>query len=158
MPDSSELDIPDPTQRWVVRFRFRTGRANSNFMQKGQATSAGGQIKVENPRGRLTCVFRGADGTYVSAQGTTRTNDRKWHVGICVHTATRVSLWLDGDLVTTTTSSTGPINNRRPFVIGGKTGCNQTSVGCDYFSGRMDWVRITGASQPPSRPGADPVR
>ena len=143
VPDSAELDIPDPDVRWSIRFRFRTGKANTNILQKGQATSYGGQIKVENPHGRLTCVFLGAGGTYVSVQGTKRTDDAKWHIGRCQHTATSVSQWVDGDLVETASARTGPIDNSKPFVVGGKTDCDQAAVGCDYFSGRIDWVRLT---------------
>jgi hypothetical protein len=141
--DSAALDIPDPSVRWTLAFRFRTGKGNSNVMQKGQATSAGGQIKIENPRGLMSCVFKGANGSYVSIRGTTPLHDRTWHTVRCVHTATRVSQYVDGRLVVARRFRTGPINNAKPFVIGGKRDCNQTSVSCDYYRGRIAWVRIT---------------
>ena len=34
------------------------------------------------------------------------------------------------------------IDNSRPFLIGGKLDCATEGVGCDYFSGQIDWVRV----------------
>ena len=34
------------------------------------------------------------------------------------------------------------IANSWPLSIGGKTVCDQRSVGCDYYAGELGWVRI----------------
>ena len=36
----------------------------------------------------------------------------------------------------------GSIDNKRPFLIGGKLDCATEDVGCDYFSGQIDYVRV----------------
>lgn len=143
VPDNADLDIPDPDQRYSISFRFRSHKGYGNIMQKGQATTAGGQIKIENPKGLTTCVFVGANKSYVSVRGATPLNDGQWHVVECIHTAAAVSQVVDGVLVAVKYQRTGPIDNAKPFVIGGKTSCNQVSVTCDYYSGYLDWVMIS---------------
>ena len=142
VPDSAELEIPDPAVPWTLELRFSTTAAYGNLMQKGQVTTPGGEIKVEDPAG-LKCVFRGANGEHVIARSPQPLNDGAWHTVACVHTATSVSQWVDGVLVAETQARTGPIDNREPFVIGGKRLCDQQTVGCDYYSGLVDWARIT---------------
>ena len=39
--------------------------------------------------------------------------------------------------------ATGYINNSIPMTIGGKINCDQIKVTCDYFSGMIDYIRIT---------------
>ena len=141
VPDSDDLEIADPAVDWTLEFRFRTTQGYGNLMQKGQATTAGGQIKVEDPAG-LRCVFTGANGRHAVARATRPLNDGEWHTVACVHTATSVSQWVDGVLVAEVAVDTGPIANTFPFVIGGKTQCDQRTVGCDYYRGVIDWARI----------------
>ena len=155
VPDSTGLDIPDPTVRYALEFRFKTNKGYGNIMQKGQATTAGGQIKVENPNGFTRCVFLGANGAYVSVPSPIALNDGVWHIVKCVHNATSVETWVDGVKVAVKNQRTGPIDNAKPFVIGGKIDCNQITVTCDYFSGYVDWVRITRGPEQPAQPGAD---
>jgi hypothetical protein len=142
VPDSSALEIPDPTVSFALEFRFRTTAAYGNLMQKGQSHTAGGQFKVENPE-RLRCVFKGADGATEIAQSPRPLNDGVWHTVACVHTASSVQQWVDDVLVAETAAGVGRIDNAFPFVIGGKTECDQQAVGCDYFSGSIDWTRIS---------------
>jgi hypothetical protein len=141
VPDSPDLEIPDPAVRWSLELRFRTTTAYGNLMQKGQVTTAGGEIKVEDPIG-LKCVFKGTRGDALT-RSPQPLNDGLWHTVTCVHTATSVSQWVDGVLVAETRAATGPIDNREPFVVGGKILCDQQQVGCDYYSGTIDWARIT---------------
>ena len=42
---------------YAVKLRYRTTKHFGNIVQKGQAGSSGGYFKLENPNGRLTCVF-----------------------------------------------------------------------------------------------------
>jgi hypothetical protein len=139
--DSAVLDIPDPAVRWAVELRFSTDKPHGNIVQKGQASTGGGQIKVEDASA-LRCVFKGANGSAVVATGTRRLDDGAWHTVACVHTATSVSQWVDGVLVAQTSGRTGPIDNGEHFVLGGKRLCDQRDVGCDYFSGAIDWARV----------------
>jgi Concanavalin A-like lectin/glucanases superfamily len=142
VPDSAALEIPDPTIRYALEFRFSTTSPYGNLMQKGQSNTAGGQIKVQDPI-RLSCVFKGAAGQQMVARSTTPLNDGVWHTAACVHAASSTQLWVDGVLVARTTAGVGPLDNASSFVIGGKTECDQRSVGCDYYSGLMDWVRVS---------------
>jgi hypothetical protein len=143
VPDSSALDIPDPSVMWSVEFRFKTNKGYGNIMQKGQAKSPGGQIKIENPNGYTQCVFIGANRKYVVVKSPKKLNDNRWHVFKCVHTASQIQISVDGTEVAHRNVKTGPIDNAKPFVIGGKSRCDQVKVTCDYYTGYIDWVKIT---------------
>jgi PKD repeat protein len=125
-----------------VELRFKTSKGYGNLLQKGQATTAGGQIKVENPNGYTQCVFVGSNGSYVSVASPRQLNDGVWHVFKCVRTATQVQVWVDGVQVAAKSRATGSINNTWPFVIGGKSKCDQVKVTCDYYTGSIDWVKV----------------
>jgi hypothetical protein len=145
VPDDDRLDIPDPDVKYTLEFRFRTTHPYGNYMQKGQSATRGGQIKVQGPQGSVQCLFKGADGTRVGT-GSGKANgldDGDWHVVKCVHTATQVEEYVDGVKVATNRGSTGPINNSKPFLVGGKLNCDQVQVTCDYFSGDIDWIKVT---------------
>jgi hypothetical protein len=51
-------------------------------------------------------------------------------------------MWVDGVVTDTREARTASIANNRPLSIAGKSDCNQISVGCDYFVGAIDYVRI----------------
>lgn len=149
VPDASDgsLEIPDPSVTYTLEFRFRTGHPFGNYMQKGQATSKGGQIKVQGPNGYVQCLFKDANG--VRAGTTSKPlalDDGQWHTVQCVHTATQVLEYVDGVKVAAHNGSTGAINNNLPFTVGGKLYCDQITTTCDYFSGQMDWIRISHGS------------
>lgn len=142
--DSPELDIPDPAVRYALEFRYKTRGGYGNIMQKGQSDTVGGQIKVQLPQGHIQCLFKGSNGVRVGAgTGTLTYNDGLYHTVLCVHAATYVQVWVDGVRIQQKNGSTGPIDNARPFVIGGKLSCDQGRTTCDYFSGDIDWVTIT---------------
>jgi hypothetical protein len=42
---------------YSVTVRYRTTHKFGNILQKGQATAKGGQVKIELPGGRVTCLF-----------------------------------------------------------------------------------------------------
>jgi Concanavalin A-like lectin/glucanases superfamily len=145
VPDDDRLDIPDPSVPYTLEFRFRTTHPYGNYMQKGQSASRGGQIKVQGPKGSVQCLFKGANGTRVGT-GSGKDHgldDGDWHVVKCVHTATQVVEYVDGKKVATNNGSTGPINNSKPFTVGGKINCDQVETTCDYFSGDIDWIKVT---------------
>ena len=43
----------------------------------------------------------------------------------------------------TAKGSTGKISNTRPISIAGKLNCDQVTTTCDYFTGDIDYVKIT---------------
>jgi hypothetical protein len=144
VPDSPVLDIPDPSVPYVLEFTYRTRSGFGNIMQKGQSDTRGGQIKVQLPGGRVQCLFKGANGVRVGAGSGTRVyDDGNWHTVRCVHTATRVEAWVDGVRVGVKNGSTGPIDNASPWTVGGKLHCDQGQTTCDYYSGDIDWIRVT---------------
>jgi hypothetical protein len=132
---------------YTVSLRFLTTQHFGNIVQKGQAGASGGYFKVENPNGRINCVFRGrnSSGTLVrkAVQSPTVTSDGAWHVATCTRTSTGLTLTIDGNVVGTARGSTGSISNTRPITIGGKLNCDQVKTTCDYFTGSLDWVKIS---------------
>jgi hypothetical protein len=132
---------------YTVSVRFRTNQHFGNMVQKGQAGASGGYFKIENPNGRINCVFRGrnSSGTLVrkAVQAPTATSDNAWHTATCTRTTAGVTLSIDGNVVGTAKGNTGNISNTRPISIGGKLNCDQVNTTCDYFTGSMDWVKIS---------------
>jgi PKD repeat protein len=143
IPDDDRLDIADASTTWTLEFRFRTSHPFGNYMQKGQSESHGGQIKVQGPKGSVQCLFKGADGTRVGTGSPTALDDNQWHTVQCIRTETQVKEFVDGVRVAVKNGETGPINNNNAFVIGGKTNCDQVAITCDYFSGDIDYVKVS---------------
>lgn len=141
VPDDWRLD---PASRdYTVELRLRPSGRNGNVIQKGQSRTEGGFWKIEINNGRPTCLFRGPEGTNaVRARGPQVWED-SWYTVRCERTATAVDLWVNGKHVGRNTGRTGAIANDHPVSIGGKLNCDQVRVGCDYFSGDVDWLRIT---------------
>jgi hypothetical protein len=133
------------TRDFAVSFRYRTTKPFGNIMQKGQATTVGGNFKFQLPKGNVTCLVRG-----LSGQRAVRTvgayNDNLWHTVRCERTATGITLTVsdaNGNLQETKhlNGPTGSISNRFPMTIGGKLECDQVTVTCDYYAGDIDWVK-----------------
>jgi len=147
---------------YAVTIRYRTIQPFGNIIQKGQGGSTGGYWKIENPKGILTCVFRGVDGSgnwlRKEVNSGTPLNDGAWHTARCERTSTGLVLTIDG-VTHTTSGKTGSISNTRPISIAGKVNCDQTSISCDYFTGDIDFVRIetSDSSPPPPPPSGDIV-
>jgi len=131
---------------YTVAIRYRTTKHFGNIVQKGQAGSSGGYFKLENPNGKLTCVFRGTNssGNFQRKQVVSGVlSDGKWHVARCARTAKALTLTIDGKVVATARGSSGNISNTRPISIGGKLNCDQVHTTCDYFTGDIDYVKIS---------------
>ena len=147
VPDdpTGALDIPDAAVTYTLTFTFKTHSAAGNYMQKGQSTTKGGQIKVQAPHGIVQCLFKGANGTRVGtgSGSIAPLDDGQWHTVSCIHTATQVQEYVDGVKVASKNGSTGPIDNTSPFTVGGKLNCDQVKVTCDYFVGQIDSVNVT---------------
>lgn len=142
VPDDPAGSLEPTGQDFTLEVRVRFTDKFGNIIQKGQSASRGGQWKIQNPKGKPSCLFKGSIGR-VATQSKVTLNDNAWHVLTCVHEPTRVSMYVDGVFMNRKNGSTGTINNTIPMTIGGKINCDQVKITCDYFSGMIDYVRIT---------------
>jgi hypothetical protein len=150
VPDSSLLD--PGAAPYAVTIRLRTAASDTNVLQKGQSGQTGGYWKLEVHQGWPVCHFRDANGNtkaigFVnSTNPDARVDDNTWHTLRCERTSTGVRMTIDYGSPTamsrTINGTIGTINNTRPLSIGGKLDCDGVKVGCDYFSGAIDWVHI----------------
>ena len=143
MPDHIDLEPGDG--QFTIQLRYRTKESFGNITQKGQATTRGGQWKIQSPQGIPSCLFQGADGQ-VATGAKTALNDDQWHDLTCVLTATGVTMYVDGEQRNRKNGVTGRIDNDIPLTIGGKINCDQLQITCDYFSGQIDYLRLSKAS------------
>ncbi len=126
---------------FAVTVRMFTGTGHQNIVQKGQANTAGGYFKMDMVQGRAFCTFRGPDG--FRGVGSSQTLwDRTWHTVRCERHSAGVKIIVDGGTPRTNYGPSGLIANSTPLTIGGKLYCNPPTVGCDYFIGNLDWVRV----------------
>ncbi|MFG1607716.1 laminin G domain-containing protein [Actinoplanes sp. NPDC049265] len=140
VPDSSALD--PGTRDYAVTLRFRTTGKFGNVVQKGQATVAGGNYKIQIPNGIVQCYYRGSAGA-ILISSPRKLNDGGWHTARCERTQKGVYLSIDGKLAASRGGWTGKIANSWPVTLGGKIDCDQIDVGCDYYNGDLDWVEIS---------------
>jgi concanavalin A-like lectin/glucanase superfamily protein len=139
VPASAGLD--PGTGDFAVTVRLRTTYQFGNVVQKGQSTVPGGNWKIQIPSGHPQCVFRGSAGTML-ASAPAAINDGGWHTVTCLRDAAGLWLAVDGTRVAGRAGHTGRIANTWPLSIGGKSSCDQIDVGCDYYAGDIDYVRI----------------
>lgn len=137
VPHATALD--PGTGTWSVTTRVRFTQASGNIVQKGQA--GGSYVKLESHNGGLSCLFRGSAGSKSVSTGSKDYNDGLWHTVTCKRAGSEVSLVIDG-VTRRGTAPTGAVSNRAPLVIAGKGSCNGTTVGCDYWVGEMDYLRV----------------
>jgi hypothetical protein len=143
VPDNSALEPGSSYTTFTVEIRFRTKENFGNVTQKGQSTSRGGQWKIQNPQGMPSCLFKDGNGNRMSTRVKVPINDNQWHVLTCVLTHTRVTALVDGVEVNHHNGFVGTVDNTIPMTVGGKINCNQDTITCDYFSGMIDYIRIT---------------
>lgn len=141
VPDNSRLD--PGTGTFTVEIRYRTSERFGNIIQKGQAHSVGGQWKIQNPKGIPSCLFKDGSGNRVSTAAKTPLNDNTWHVLTCVRTQSSVTMYVDGVFRNRKNGYSGVIDNKKPVAIGGKSECDQVTVTCDYYTGEIDYVKLT---------------
>jgi hypothetical protein len=130
------------TGDFAVELRLRTTQSFGNVIQKGQAGSAGGYWKFQQPSGKVSCLFRGSLGRSAASSGTKLINDGAWHTVRCERTSSSVIMKVDGVVTGRNFNPTGSIANTKPLVIGGKFNCDQVNITCDYFVGDIDYVKI----------------
>jgi hypothetical protein len=143
VPDAADGSLDPGAGNFSVELRYRTGVSFGNVLQKGQATDPGGQVKFQQPKGKMTCMFKTPQGTATAGSGATPLNDNRWHTVRCDRTPTSVSMYVDGVLTGHSTHSTGTLNNTKAWTIGGKPDCGVGGVTCDYFAGDVNYVTIT---------------
>lgn len=133
----------DPgTGSYAVTIRYRTVSDDPNLIQKGQSATPGGYWKLQAPGGVLQCVWRGSEGSGSVSSGVPL-NNAEWHTVTCARTPTQLSITVDDQVVDTQDVALGEIDNNWPVTIGGKASCDGKDVDCDFFMGRIDFVRIT---------------
>jgi PKD repeat protein len=148
VPDNIALEPGD--QQFTIEIRYRTKENFGNIIQKGQATSRGGQWKIQAPGGIPSCLFKGSAGE-VATGAITPLNDNAWHTLTCVLSSTSVSMYVDGVFRHRKNGTAGTIDNSIPMTVAGKINCDQIDTTCDYFSGQIDYVKISkGVNQPPT--------
>jgi hypothetical protein len=142
LPDAADDSLDPGTSNVTVELRYRTTHAFGNIVQKGQATDPGGQFKMQQPKGKLTCMFKTPTGTATAGSGSKLLNDGLWHDIQCVRTTLSVTMYVDGVKTGRSNHANGNLNNTAPWSIGGKPSCDGTKVTCDYFAGDIDYVRM----------------
>jgi hypothetical protein len=143
IPDAADSSLDPGSGKFSVELRYRTKHNFGNVLQKGQATTYGGQVKFEQPNGKMTCMFKTPEGRATAWSGATPLNDGNWHTVRCDRTPTSVAMYVDGVKTSHIYKTTGTLNNSNPWVLGGKDSCAGVNVGCDYFAGDIDYVRLT---------------
>jgi hypothetical protein len=147
VPDAADGSLDPDAGNFSVEIRYRTTAKFGNIIQKGQNKDAGGQVKFQQPKGIVGCMFKSPTGQ-AATNSITPLNDGQWHTVLCTRTPTEVDMYVDGVFRSRVRHTTGVINNKKPWTIGGKFDCNTAdpTVGadsCDYWPGDMDYVRIT---------------
>ena len=140
VPDSQKLD--PGSSDYAVSVRLRTARFFSNVVQKGQSGTPGGYWKIEVARGLVKCQFRTHTGAHLTVGSTKRIDDGKWHAVRCGRSKGTVSLYVDGVRQSVRTGLSGVVSNSWELAIGGKSRCASENVGCDFYAGDIDYVRI----------------
>lgn len=138
---------------YAVTVRLRTTRPQGNVVQKGQSATTGGFIKIDMDEGRVACTVIGSAGS-AFVRSTQSIANGVWRQVRCVRTVDELVLSVDGVVVDRRRAVTGTIANTWPLTIAGKVSCNQTSVGCDYFSGDLDRVTLERSGDPLASPPA----
>jgi Concanavalin A-like lectin/glucanases superfamily len=147
VPDAADASLDPGTSPFTVEIRMRTTDKFGNIIQKGQAKSAGGQVKFQQPGGFVSCLFKNST-SQAAIKSSIATNDGQWHVIRCERTTSEVRLYIDGVFNKRIRKTTGNINNTKAWTIGGKFECDpndptQGADSCDYFPGDLDYVTIT---------------
>jgi len=139
VPNNARLN--PGSSEYAVTVRFRTTRTGINVVQKGQSGTAGGFWKVEVSGGRAICLFRAGNGTQRGIGSSVQVNNGAFHTVRCERNAGSTRVIVDGTVRGSTSGFGSSVSNSSVLAIGGKTSCGG-SVGCDYFVGDIDYVRV----------------
>lgn len=146
VPDAPDGSLDPEAADFTVEFRMRTTDKFGNILQKGQARTWGGQVKFQQPKGYVSCMFKSPE-TRASIKSSIPTNDGEWHTIRCERTSTEVRLYVDGVFNKRIRKWSGYINNKKDWTIGGKFDCDTSNPktgadSCDLFPGDLDYVRM----------------
>lgn len=130
------------TADFTVALRYRTTQNFGNVIQKGQNGNKGGYWKIEVPMGHATCLFKGQSGS-VLVNSSMNLNDGQWHTVVCSRTSSGATMVIDGTTTRHKAGFAGNISNTVPMTIGGKTNCDQVKVTCDFFTGDIDYIKLS---------------
>lgn len=142
------------TSDFAIEVRYRTTETHGNIFQKGQSSTDGGYWKLEQPDGFPTCLFRRNNSDKAQVVSPKRKNDGAFHTVRCQRDAAGLTMFIDNVQVARNSRKVGAIVNSFPMTIGGKSSCNQANVGCDYFTGDIDYARVE--KDVPALPNAAP--
>ena len=118
----------------------RRSSATSSRRASPPPRAASGRSRTR--QGIPSCLFKGSRGR-VATGAKTPINDNEWHDLTCVLTTTGVTMYVDGVERSHLNGSAGHRRQPIPMTIGGKINCDQVEITCDYFSGQIDYVKIT---------------
>jgi Concanavalin A-like lectin/glucanases superfamily/Fibronectin type III domain len=135
VPNASEL-VPG-TARITISYWMNATTpppsADYDMFTKGDASSGGGQIKLEvQPNGQASCQFRGALGAR-QLQAGPNVVDGQWHKVICVRDGNQIVETVDGATFSVT-KATGAITVTDPVRLGSHKN------GGDWYRGILDEV------------------
>lgn len=157
----------DPLSRdYSMELSFYTGAPSPNLVQKGQSGPNAPIFKVEVHDRKPTCTLAGFYGKVFAKRAVgpagTLIALNTWHTIRCDRTYNAVkntediAITVDGTRTSASfnppagsTTVIGNIKTPYPVSIGGKASCDPAAgVGCDYFTGRMDFVKIYAGTPP----------
>lgn len=146
LDDAPNGSLDPDGEDFTIEFRMRSTDKFGNILQKGQARTWGGQVKFQQPKGYISCMFKSPE-LRASTRSKTFTSDGQWHVIRCERTSSQVALYVDGVLSNRIRKPSGTINNKKPWTIGGKFDCDTSlsttgADSCDYYPGDIDYVRM----------------
>lgn len=147
VPDAADASLDPGAGNFSVEIRYRSTHKFGNILQKGQSATVGGQVKFQQPKGVVSCMFKSPTGR-ATVGSKTALNDGQWHVIRCDRTSTQVTMYVDGVYRNRIRNATSTINNNQPWTLGGKFNCDTSDPttgadSCDYFPGDLDYVRLT---------------
>jgi hypothetical protein len=147
VPDNDYLDPSFSNFAVVVRFKWNNNRHDMNLVQKGQGNPASGLFKMKTsvgnqPDGHIKCLFRGeVRDSQVESYGSGKLNDGEWHTVQCERTSQGTTMLVDDRVVDQNFNQPGSISNNYPIAIGGNSYCSKSNLDCNYFWGKIDYVR-----------------
>ena len=143
VPDNTNLE---PGNRpFTIELRYRTQENFGNITQKGQAPDPGRPVEDPGTRRHPVVPVQG-----LGWPGRDRCEDAAQRRAVA-QPHLRAHLDRRDDvrrrrLPEPQERPAGTINNSFPMTVGGKINCDQIDITCDYFSGRIDFLKITKAA------------
>ncbi len=166
VPDAPAID---PLSRdYALEVTFSTGAPSPNLVQKGQSGPNSPIFKIEVHERKASCTLAGFYGKVFAKRAigmpttTVTITANQWHTIRCERTynptknTEDLAITVDGSYSRAsfpapsgTTTVIGNIDSPYPLSIGGKSYCDPAAgVGCDYFTGKMDHVRLEAGDPP----------